>query len=386
MIKKIKEIFNESISKKDIAGGNLLALKENKELIYYDGGFSNIEKKLPIKRNSIFRLYSMTKPITATAIMILLERGKIDLFDPVCKYLSGFKNQYVSIDEKLVPVERDVTIKDLLSMTSGLIYGGKSKTGKAIESIFQEIDKKLFSSDPMNTVDIVNSIGKCPLSFQPGTSWDYGVSADVLGAIIEIVSNKTFGAFLNDELFTPLNMIDTSFWLKKDQLNRLVKTYSKRTDGNLVQYTGNHLGINNKMDFNPAFESGGAGLNSTIDDYKKFALMLLNGGSFNNTKILNPRTVEYLTTCTLNSNQQKHFNKWFTLEGHSYGNLMRVMINNTESGFIGSNGEYGWDGWLGTYFCNIPKENLTILVMIQKTYSGTTDFVRKLRNVIITSI
>ncbi|WP_281352823.1 serine hydrolase domain-containing protein [Anaerocolumna sedimenticola] len=224
-----------------------------------------------------------------------------------------------------------------------------------------------------------------PLAYQPGSFWQYGTSADVLGAVVEVASGKFFGEFLKKEIFEPLGMMDTGFWVQPDKRSRLVKTYANNGEGGLKLYTGNHLGIIQQMDREPAFESGGAGLASTIDDYGKFVNMLMNEGSLNGVSILKPRTVKYLTSATLNAAQQRGFDLWQTLCGHSYGNLMRVMTDCSKAGDIGCLSEYGWDGWLGAYFCNCPKEKLTILFMMQKTDTGTTSLTRKLRNIILSS-
>jgi CubicO group peptidase (beta-lactamase class C family) len=384
-INQIKKVLKDSVDNNYIAGGNIMVIKEGKEIFYHEDGLANREAGLPIKRDSIFRLYSMSKPITAAAVMILLERGEIDLYDSVSKYIPGFKNQMVDNGDGLVQAEREMTLKDLLSMTSGLVYGGDHRAGKDTEALFKEIDDRLLGDSPMSTLEAMNKLGSCALAFQPGASWQYGTSADVLGAVVEVVSGKEFGEFLKEELFEPLGMIDTGFWVPEEKRHRLVKTYADNKRGDLELYTGNHLGIVHQMDRKPAFESGGAGLVSTIDDYSKFATMLMKEGSLNGVQILRPKTVKYLSSGTLNSVQQKNFDLWLTLCGHSYGNLMRVMTDCSKAGDIGSLGEYGWDGWLGPYFCNCPKDDLTFLFLIQKTDAGTTTLTRKLRNIILSS-
>jgi CubicO group peptidase (beta-lactamase class C family) len=384
-IEQVKKVLRAGIENNELAGANLMLVKNGKEVFYHEDGFADREAGLPIKRNSIFRLYSMTKPVTAAAVMILLERGEIELFDPVSKYLPGFKNQLAEVNGRLVPAERENTIKDLLFMTSGLVYGGNHAAGKATEALFKEIDNRLLGEAPMSTMEAMNKLGQCPISFQPGTSWDYGTSADVLGAVIEAVSGKRFGEFLKEELFEPLGMQDTAFWLPEKKRHRLVKTYAADEEGELVYYTGNHLGIINDMDRDPAFESGGAGLVSTIEDYSRFTKMLMSGGSLEGIQILRPKTVEFLTSGTLNAVQQKNFDNWLHLSGHSYGNLMRIMTDTGRAGTIGSLGEYGWDGWLGAYFCNCPKDKLSFLFMMQKKDAGTTPLTRKLRNIILSA-
>ncbi|CAM3136239.1 serine hydrolase domain-containing protein [Paenibacillus lupini] len=385
-VSQLKATLRKGIENNEVAGANFMVIKDGREIFYHEDGLSDLETGRPITRDSVFRLYSMTKPVTATAVMILVERGEIDLFDPVSRYLPGFKNQLAEKDGELVPVEREVNIHDLLDMTCGLVYGGANAAGQATEALFREIDERLLGESPVSTVEAMNRLGECPLAFQPGSSWAYGTSADVLGAVVEVISGKRFGEFLQQELFGPLGMKDTGFWLPEEKQERLVKTYADNSEGGLTLYEGNHLGIINQMDRNPAFESGGAGLVSTIDDAAKFTTMLINNGNLNGVQILRPRTVEYLTSGTLNARQQPAFESWHTMAGHSYGNLMRIVTDTKITGILASQGEYGWDGWLGAYFGNFPQEGMTILFMIQKKDAGTTPLTRKLRNIVLSSL
>ena len=383
---QIRAALREEIDNNGIAGGNMLVIHKGEEIFYHEDGYADMENGVPIRRDTIFRLYSMTKPVTSAAVMILLERGKIDLYEPVSIYLEGFKDQVVAKgDGTVVPVEREMIIKDLLAMTSGLVYGGEDRAGLDTGDLFGEIDKRLFSENPMSTLEAMNKLGRWALAYQPGAYWQYGTSADVLGAVVEVVSGMNFSEFLEKEIFKPLGMRDTGFWVPEETRHRLAKAYENDGKGGLIPYTGNNLGIISHMDRKPVFESGGAGLVSTIDDYVRFAKMLLNEGELDGVRILRPRTVRYMTSGTLNAVQQKGFDTWATLCGHSYGNLMRVMTDCSKAGDIGSPGEYGWDGWMGVYFCNCPADKLTFLFMIQKTDAGTTPLVRKLRNIILSS-
>ncbi len=381
---QVKKAIRKSIENQDIAGANILVLKEGEEIFYHEDGFADKDAKLPIQRDSIFRLYSMSKPVTAAAAMILVERGEIELNEPVSQFLDGFKHQMVEKDGKLVPVDREVNLHDILAMTSGLVYGGEDQAGKDTIALFEEIDDRLLGDSPLGTVEAMNKLGKGALAFQPGTSWQYGTSADVLGAVIEVVSGQRFGEFLKKELFDPLEMNDTGFWLPEEKRCRLVKAYADTGDGELELYTGNHLGIVHQMDRNPAFESGGAGLVSTVDDYAQFAKMLMNQGTLEGKQILRPKTVNYLTSATLQSEQQKSFELWGS-QGYSYGNLMQVLTEPSQASNFGSLGEYGWNGWLGCYFINCPKDDLTFLLMMQKKDAGTTQLTRKLRNIVFSS-
>ncbi|AZS15286.1 serine hydrolase domain-containing protein [Paenibacillus lutimineralis] len=383
---QLKNTLKVSIDNQEIAGANFMVIKDGKMVFYHEDGLADIDSGRPITRDSIFRLYSMTKPITATSIMMLLERGEIDLYDPISRYIPGFNNQQVERNGELVPAEREVNIHDLLNMTSGLVYGGIDKAGQYTEALFQEMNGRMYGENPMSTIEFANRLGQGPLSFEPGSNWQYGASADILGAIVETVSGMRYGQFLKKEIFDPLDMKDTGFWIPEEKRARLAKTYQDDGAGSLKLYADNHLGIAHQMDQEPAFESGGAGLASTIDDAAKFTTMLLNQGSFNGVQLLRPRTVQYLTSATLTDWQQKGLDTWHTFRGYSYGNQMRIMTAPEKAGLIGSPGEYGWDGWLGAYFCNSPQDGLTILFMIQKKDAGTMTITRKLRNIVFSSL
>ncbi|WP_138750819.1 serine hydrolase domain-containing protein [Paenibacillus sinopodophylli] len=383
---QLKKTLKASIDNKEIAGANFMVIKDGHELFYHEDGMADLESGRPITRDSIFRLYSMTKPVTAASVMMLLERGDIDLFDPVSSYIPGFKNQKLEQNGVLVPVNREVNIHDLLNMTSGLVYGGSDKAGLHTDALFQELGSRLKGDNPMGTLEFANRLGQGPLSFEPGSYWQYGTSADVLGAIVEAVSGMKFSQFLYKEIFGPLEMLDTGFWLPEEKRNRLAKTYQDDSGGGLKLYSDSHLGIYHQMDREPTFESGGAGLVSTIDDAAKFTRMLMNQGGYNGGQLLQPRTVQYLTSASLNDWQQKGFDSWHSLVGHSYGNQMRIMTDTGKAGIIGSQGEYGWDGWLGAYFTNSPQDGLTILFMIQKKDAGTMAITRKLRNIVFSTL
>jgi len=376
----------DEINKGNIAGASLCIIKDKEEVYREEFGYANKETKLPIKEDTIFRLFSMSKPITSVAAMILFERGEIDLNYPVSMYLDGFKNQKVMTTEGLVNIKKEVTIKDLLNMTSGIPYPDEnSVSGIQMGKLYKDIKQKLESGYPTATIDYCNQIGQIPLAFQPGEAWLYGASADVLGAVIEIVSKKKLSQFLKDEIFRTLGMVDTDFYVPTEKQDRFAQIYEYNVEQrNLIPFLNNHLGLNNYLT-PPTFESGGAGLVTTINDYSKFALMLLNGGIYEGTHILGRKTVDFLSQNQLDEAQQASFN-WDSLKGYGYGNLMRVMISKSEASTNGSLGEFGWDGWTGNYFFVDPEEKLIMLYMIQKTDMGTTDFIRKLRAIVYSTL
>lgn len=379
-LERLNEVVDEVVAQKEIAGMSILIRQHGEEQHYYEAGYADIAAKKPFKRDTISRLYSMTKPITAAAVMMLMEEGKIDLVDPVSKYIPGFRAPHIYINGKKTETGREAAVYHLLSMTSGLTYGGDDENGQATFRLLEEIMEKLYSEQPLSTVEIANRLGECPLAFTPGERFCYGLSADVLGAIVEVVSGMRFGEFLKKRIFEPLDMEDTDFYVPAQKQERLSLVY-EQTENGLQEFYRNHLGILNKMDIAPAFESGGAGLVSTIDDYAKFGQMLLQGGEYEGRRLLAPNTVKYMTRGRLYGVPEQDFN-WDGLQGFGYRNLMRIAGDADAFTFNASVGEYGWDGWLGPYFANLPKEDATILLMMQKTDTGTAPFTRRMRNVI----
>lgn len=378
-------VLEKAAARHEAAGINLLVIKDGKELLYLQNGYADIENHRPMERDTIMKLYSMSKPVTGAAIMILLERGYIDLNEAVSTYLPEFSNQVYQKNGELLPCSRQMTIHDLLFMTAGLSYGGDSVSGQAISQVFADMDKRILTDNPMSTAEFSKRIAACPLEYEPGSSFSYGVCADILGALVETVTGVSFETFLQEELFTPLSMQDTGFFVPQSKLSRLSEVY-KRIPNGYALYTDNHLGIVNHMDHSPAFQSGGAGLFSTLDDYANFAAMLHNHGSFHGKQILQPETVRYFTNGSLQPWQQTSLDSWGGLEGYSYGNLMRVMKDPSRSIMLTTPGEYGWDGWLGPYFSNHPDCGLTILSGMQMTDTGTAPVLRKLRNLILSRL
>ena len=385
-LKGLFDIMQETTDKGYVSGVSCMVLQHGKEQCYYEVGYRDIAAKDKMTRDTIHRLYSMTKPITAASVMILLEDGKIDLLDQVSDYLPGFRNQYVIEQGVIVPVKQPMTIQHLLNMTSGLVYPGEGNPAETrCDRLMEEVKSKLLTDQALTTVEIANRTGKLPLAFVPGSAWQYGLSADVLGAVVEVVSGMSFGEFLNKRIFEPLDMQDTAFYVPQHKQNRLAKAYRGGEHG-LEEENGCNLGIQYNMELKPAFESGGAGLCSTIDDYAKFAQMLLGGGSYHGTRVMSTKTVEYMTTAHVTPAQQKGVQTWESLAGYTYGNLMRIMIDPGAATGLGSPGEYGWDGWLGTYMMNDPAHDLTLLIMQQRADAGTTAYTRRMRNILFSSL
>lgn len=382
--KKLTECLREATERQEAAGINVLVLQNGEELGYAEAGMANLAAGKPITRDAIFRLYSQTKPVTAAAVMMLVERGKIDLLDGVDKFLPGFGHpRVIAADGTETPTLRAPWILELLGMTAGVCYPDVDAAGQCAARVFAEDQERILAGNGMDTVSFCNRLGEQPLAFQPGTHWRYSTSADILGTVVEVVSGKRFSRFLREELFEPLGMKDTAFWVPPEKRDRFVTVYDHTAAG-LTEWRNLHLAVG-KYDEEPAFESGGAGLVSTLDDYAAFAGMLLRGGVTRDGKrLLSEATVRYMTTPQLSEDVRKDM--WDALNGYSYSCLMRVCDRPGAAGLLTRKGEYGWDGWLGTYFCNIPDQGITFLLGQNVTNAGTTAVTRKCRNLVAAAL
>lgn len=381
-LNELNRLMEEQINCGSIRGASVCVIHNNEVQFRNQMGHANFEKGIPMKEDTIFRLYSMTKPVTSVAVMILYERGLLDLMSPVENYLEGFKNQKVLRESGYEELQSPVTIQHLLDMTAGVVYPDSSfAAGNEMQKLFSQVEEGLRNGTSIPTVEFMNEVGRRPLEFQPGESWRYGACADVLGAVVEVVSGMKYGEFLKKEIFEPLGMVDTDFYVPVEKQHRFAEFYEYKEDKKALEpCSWRHLALTDCLT-PPAFESGGAGLVSTIDDYAKFARMLCNGGSLDGVTILGRKTVEAMAQNHLTDEQLKTYN-WDQLVGYGYGNLVRVMIDPSACSSNGTVGEYGWDGWTGTYFFNDPKENLIMLYMIQKCGGGDPQLMRKMRNVI----
>ena len=371
------KLIGQEVESGAVKGAGALVLHRGREIYCNTFGLADAERGYSMKRDTIIRLYSMSKPVTAAAAMILAERGEIDLWDPVSKYLPCFAGQKVWDDSRgEICAEREVTIYDLLNMTSGITYPDETtEPGRRMGVLVEKLVAARERGERVDTQTYMREIASVPLVFQPGDRWMYGFSADVLGGVVEAVSGRTFGDFLRKEIFEPLNMPDTGFFVPKEKQERFAQAYDW-TEKGLVPHMGAHLGEYYGEDV--AFESGGAGMVSTLDDYARFASMLVQGGTYNGKRILGRKTVDFMSGNHLTERQSVSLD-WDSMRGYGYGCLMRVL---TDAGAAGSNaslGEFGWDGWTGNYVTMDRKEDLVFLYFIQLCGAGTTPLVRKLR-------
>lgn len=362
------------------AGSNLLIMDGQGEICYLENGYANLARQTPIQRNSIFRCYSMTKPLTACAAMLLLQEGKLDLYEPVSRYIHSFHKQKVMTPTGEVPASRENLVRDLLDMTAGLAYDGDDTLPqRETKAVFQEAERRFDTDRPMDTQEFAERIGTIPLLFHPGEGWNYSVCADVLGAVIEKAADMPYADFVRQRILSPLGMEDSGFSVPKAKRDRLVTVYQKDENGSLIPYSGNHLAIRNDGGKN-AFHSGGAGLFSTIEDYARFARMLLSGGQ----GVLNENTVRFMTNRRQTGKPQQILAQTMGMEGRSYANLLRVTVDPAAAFFPTNMGEYGWDGWLSTFFINDPATGVTILLM-QNQKDGDGTLIGKIRSLIYLS-
>ena len=389
----VKDCMDRAVARNEVPGCTFCLIRDGKEQFYLESGYANIEEHVPIRRDSIYRMYSMSKPVTAATVMTLVQDGYLDLQEPVANFFPSYAHQqYASPDGEIrsVAPENVMTVRHLLNMTAGLSYPDiNSAAGRETTSVFVDLDKRLGTDSAMTTAEFAERIGECTLLFEPGKGWNYSVCADVLGAVVEKVTGMRFGEYMKEAILDPVGMTDTGFYVPEDQKSRLVVSYQNKGDKDgapLIPYTGNHLGICNAGNPN-AFESGGAGLFSTLDDYRRFTGMLMSGGvSESGRQVLRPGTVRYLTSGQLTDQQQSDYDNWLGLAGHSYGNLNRVMVNPSRAVTLGSAGEYGWDGWLGVYFSNDPAHRQTMLLMLNRKDYGTQRLTRQLRNIVYSDL
>ncbi len=363
----LRHVLDQEVERDEVKGAAASVVYKGREVYRYSAGCADTKKGTPMKEDTIIRLFSMSKPVTSAAAMILYERGMLDLFTPVSEYLEDFEDQKVYTIDGLVDADRPILVRDLLNMTSPIPYPDASEgnwTGNRVHEYFEQIKAEMREGKETSTRDFVVGLSHIPMAFQPGDHWMYSVSADILGAVIEAIAGQSFGSFLKQEIFDPLGMVDTGFYVPPEKTDRFAEAsrYDQQ-QGKLVHYEDLHLCVGDWLSA-PAFESGGAGLVSTMCDMTKFALMLLGGGSYEGRRILGPRTVRFMRTGQLTKEQSVTAN-WESCWGYGYGNLMRTMEDPAQAGSNCSVGEFGWDGWMGNYFFMDPADDLVFFHFIQ---------------------
>jgi CubicO group peptidase (beta-lactamase class C family) len=365
-LQRMSDAFKREVDKGNAPGVTVLVARRG-QIGWFDAiGRQNPSASAPMAHNSIFRVFSMTKPIVSIGIMMLLEDGHLQLNEPVAKYIPEFADQKVGIENNgkldLVPVSRPMTIQDLLRHTSGITY---DHTGNSlVQQLYQQ---SRLRSRKITNAEHAAIVASLPLVCQPGAEWNYSRSTDILGRILEVVSGKTLSAFLTERILAPLQMAETAFHTGEENTGRLAEPFP--TD----PWSGEKVQLFNMLE-KPIMESGGGGLVSTTMDYARFCQMLLNGGSLDGVRIVGRKTLELMASDHLGPGVKVQGT--MLAPGHSFGLGFSVRTHQGMAPFAGSVGQFFWSGVAGTFFWIDPKEDLFTVFMMQG--SGQREYFRNM--------
>jgi CubicO group peptidase (beta-lactamase class C family) len=377
-----------------IAGCQVTVTRHGHTAYFRSFGQMDLERGKPMADDAIFRIYSMTKPITSIALMQLYERGYFQLNDPVSRYVPSWKNHRVWVSgegEDMVTEapRRPISFRDVLSHMSGLTYGG-GLPGVGIQHPVDKVYRALKvrsvgGDDPMHV--FLDKLGQVPLLFHPGERWMYSLATDVCGALVEVISGKPFAQYLQDEIFGPLGMTDTSFHVTPDKLGRFTANYQRGPDKRL-KLIDDPVGSQFAQD--PGFKSGGGGLTGTSADYLRFCEMLRRGGELDGVRIIGPRTLEMMHMNHLPGGKDLSTVALGTFsetanDGVGFGLGFASTMGQVETGSLGA-GDYYWGGAASTIFWVDPKEDLCVVFMTQLMPSGTFNFRGQLKSLIYSAI
>ena len=385
-LQRINQLVQRYIDAKEIAGAVTVVSRKGRVAHFEAQGLMDVERNTPMRKDGIFRMASMTKPVIGVAVMMMLEEGKVRLSDPVARFIPEFKGSKVAIEMPsaggrgagpgqpprapeiyTVPAAHDITVRDLLTHTSGLASGGAGT---------REANRIAPRDTSSNLAAYMPKLGPAPLDFQPGTQWRYSALAGIetLGRIVEVVSGQTLDVFLKQRVFDPLGMKDTAFFPTDDRLPRVVSLYERTPKGLQKAETPAWLATK-------TFFSGGGGLWSTAEDYLQFAQMLVNGGELNGKRLLSPRTVALMGS---NHVGDLYAQAGAARRGMGFGLTVEVVMDPVEANRRQSAGSFGWDGAFGTHFWVDPKEHLAGILLIQQAVNAPLN--RDFENAIMQAI
>lgn len=344
-------------------------------------GWADVAERRPIAEDSIFRVFSMTKPIASLALLQLYEKGEVLLENAVGRYLPELAELTVWAGEGRdpVPAERPVTVKDLLTHTAGFTAG--FQFDQPVAALYRDAGLGDLRKPKHDLAEAMAILGGLPLADQPGAAFHYGMSTDVVGRLVEIISGQRLDEYLAEHLLGPLGMVDTGFWVPEDQLHRFIANYLKTADDRLFRVDTPDVA---RHCHRPTFLSGAGGLVSTLDDYLRFCRMLLNGGGLDGYQVLGRKTLEFMATNhlpggrTLNEMGQDTFSE-SVMEGMGFGLGVSVLVDPAQSGAVGSVGEFGWGGAGSTVFWVDPVEDLAVVFLTQLVPSTAYPIRRQLR-------
>jgi len=382
-------------------GTQLLVYRRGKVVHSASQGFADVERKVPVKDDTIYRIYSMTKPITSVAFMMLFEEGKVALDEPVVKYIPEWKNLGVfaagtAPNFLTRPTSRPMLIVDLLRHTSGLTYGFQQRSN--VDAAYREA--KIGEVQTAGTLaSMIESLATIPLEFSPGEAWNYSVATDVIGYLIGKISGMPFEQFLKERIFGPLGMSDTDFFVPNEKVRRFAACYSADPPGRLAFHASERKGALTLQDdpttssylSPPSLVSGGGGLCSTTADYLTFCRALINGGELGGVRLIGPKTLQLMTSnhlpggLDLPAMSRSLFSE-ATYNGIGFGLGFAVTMEPAKTLIPGSAGEYNWGGAATTSFWIDPAEELITIFMTQVLPSSAYPLRRELRTLVYSAI
>jgi CubicO group peptidase (beta-lactamase class C family) len=366
-LKRIHPLIQSHIDAKDLSGAVTLVVRRGKLVHYEAQGSTDFESNQPMRTDTLFRMASMTKPITAVAVLMMMEEGKLILSDPVSKYIPEFKNPKVAVwnlpndprgaGVRLVTADREVTLQHLLTHTAGLAVNTEGPAGE----FYRQAN---LSQEGISLAEYCKRAGALPLNFQPGTQWQYTstVGFSILGRVVEIVSGMNLDQFFRQRIFAPLGMNNTFFNIPPERMADVATVYTRSDKGLMKQNLPRPLppGVE--------FFAGSGGLTGSAQDYLEFCQMLLNGGQWNGARLLSRKSVELMTDNAIGNLDLANYPvQGQNLSGYGFGLGVRVRKSTGASGWLGSVGDYGWAGANGTYFWIDPKEQLIGMVLMATT-------------------
>jgi CubicO group peptidase (beta-lactamase class C family) len=374
-LQRMSDAFKREIDKGTLPGLTVMVARRGQIGWFEALGKQSPASSTPMAHNSIFRIFSMTKPIVSVGIMMLIEDGHFLLGDPVAKFIPEFASQKVGVEHngelELVPLKRPMTVQDLLRHTSGITY---DHTGNGlVQRLYQQ---SRLRSRKITNAEHASLVASLPLMCQPGAEWNYSRSTDILGRIIEVVSGKSLGAFLTERILAPLQMAETAFHTGEQNAGRLAEPFP--TD----PWTGDKVQLFNMLE-KPVMESGGGGLVSTTMDYARFSQMLLNGGALDGVRIVGRKTLQLMASNHLGP--EVKVDSPLMPVGHGFGLGFAVRTHAGMAPFPGSTGQFFWSGMAGTFFWIDPAEEMFAVFMMQGP--GQREYIRSmLRNLVYAAV
>jgi CubicO group peptidase (beta-lactamase class C family) len=380
----LKRIVDEG----QVAGAGGLIIRRGVWAYRKSFGMQDIAHQIPLQNDSIYRIYSMSKTFTVAAAMTLYEKGLFKLHDPIGEFLPAFADMKVAQHDsrgcmELVPARGPITFHHLFTMTSGIPYPGEqSYSSRFLAQANEKITGDAAKGIVPTTARMVDAAAQAPLCFHPGEYWMYGFSHDVLGRLIEVLSGKSLSQYMEEVIFKPLGLHDTAFYVPAEKQGRLCKAYDF-TEKGLVEITS--FGTDAGQPFPPAFESGGGGLASTLDDVGRYGLMLLNAGKLDGERVLSRKTIDLIRRNHVAPSQLQNFG-FPAMAGYGYGLGVRTMMDTSVAGLNSSTGEWAWDGMLGTWYCVDPEEDLTAVFLIRRSPGGNDDLPKRFAQTVYAAI